>query len=294
LLVKKGSGKVAAKGSGKVAAKESGKVAAKIGPKVAAKTKAASGNKTRTPKVDANGKKIKSDRNTRNPLLARGINRFSRSAIYHKNGSWANKNWKKIAKKAPKKVTLKTKPFGGGTRVIKPKAPRFHPADDVPHPLHNNRTHHKKTALRASITPGTILILLVGRFRSHRVVFLKQLPSGLLLVTGPFQINGVPLKRVCQTYVIATSTKVDISGLDLKRFTDKYFRRPKAPKTIKNETNLFEPEKKVKVLKPHRVADQKNIDSTLVPVIKKVPDLEDYLRKTFSLDNKHLPHEMKF
>ena len=35
-------------------------------------------------------------------------------------------------------------------------------------------------------------------------------------MTGPFKVNGVPLRRVNARYVIATSAKVDLKGIDEK------------------------------------------------------------------------------
>jgi len=79
---------------------------------------------------------------------------------------------------------------------------------------------------------------------------LKSLQQGVLLVTGPFKINGVPLRRVNARYVIATSQKVDISGVDSKKIDevseDKYFAREKGDKK-KGEDAFFKQGEKPEV-----------------------------------------------
>eukprot|EP00227_Mantoniella_beaufortii_P020958 CAMPEP_0197605316 /NCGR_PEP_ID=MMETSP1326-20131121/42926_1 /TAXON_ID=1155430 /ORGANISM="Genus nov. species nov., Strain RCC2288" /LENGTH=162 /DNA_ID=CAMNT_0043173099 /DNA_START=10 /DNA_END=494 /DNA_ORIENTATION=+ len=119
------------------------------------------------------------------------------------------------------------------------KRSRFYPAEDVRTPLNRNFTR-KPTKLRSTITPGTVLIVLAGRFRGKRVVFLKQLESGLLLVTGPFAVNGVPLRRLNQVYAIATQLKVDVSGVNLPASVDDtYFKKAKKSKGKKSEEDFM-------------------------------------------------------
>lgn len=95
------------------------------------------------------------------------------------------------------------------------------------------------------------MILLAGRFRGKRVILLKHLEQGTLLVTGPFKINGVPLRRVNARYVIATSTNIDLSGID-KAALEKvskpdYFAREKKSQSERSEEAFFKQGEKPEV-----------------------------------------------
>lgn len=158
--------------------------------------------------------------------------------------------------------------------------------------------------LRANITPGTVLILLSGGHRGKRVVFLKQLsPSGLLLVTGPFKVNGVPLRRVNQRYVIATSTKVDISGVDVSNITDAGFTASKADKAAERKMRKQQKEglfmDQTDALTKQKLPEamkklQDHVDKSLLAALSKDKLMTQYLKSRFSLRNNMRPHEMKF
>ena len=155
------------------------------------------------------------------------------------------------------------------------------------------------TKLRSSILPGTVLIILAGHLRGKRVVFLKQLASGLLLVTGPYKINGVPLSRVSQSFVIATSTQVEIEGLSIPdALTDAVFARKKCTKNgssfVPKDTSPMDVEEDKCPIALVRREAQKSIDAALVASIKKQPMLGSYLRSMFSLSKGEAPHAMRF
>ncbi|KAJ7590948.1 ribosomal protein L6e-domain-containing protein [Mycena floridula] len=225
----------------------------------------------------------------RSKELVPGVGRLSRSQVAACRGLY--KGLKKSEKPAvePSSETVEKTVGGdknGGKRLVPTsKAPRYYPAEDVRQPK-KSRKSPKPTKLRSSITPGTVLILLAGRFRGKRVVFLKQLESGLLLVTGPFKVNGVPLRRVNQAYVIATSTTVDLAGVTLdEKLNDAYFAKTAAKGSQSAEADP---------LSESKTADQKSIDKAIIASIKKTANLDRYLKASWGLSKGQFPHQLVF
>jgi len=239
----------------------------------------------------------------RNYTLESGVYRFGKSSTYHKKAVY-----KFLKKKTAKKPETKTPQFvekqiggekNGGTRMVRVK--RL--ANDVPTVAAKvkgtSKNFFSKHArkLRAALAPGAVAIILAGAHKGKRVVVLKQLGTGLLLITGPYKVNGCPMRRVNQKYLLATSTQIDVSGVKIPdNINDKYFARVKAEKT-KKDGDIFDNKKEEYAASEQRKADQVTVDNQVLEAIKKSPEgavLKQYLRATFSLSKGEFPHKMAF
>eukprot|EP01130_Rhizamoeba_saxonica_P002178 TRINITY_DN1199_c0_g1_i1.p1 TRINITY_DN1199_c0_g1~~TRINITY_DN1199_c0_g1_i1.p1 ORF type:complete len:232 (+),score=70.09 TRINITY_DN1199_c0_g1_i1:27-722(+) len=226
----------------------------------------------------------------RNPFIAKGVRRFGRSKAYSRSGKWAVKT-KGPLDAAPAEETTVDKTFQGGVRKVpKQKQSRYYAAEDVSTPLYSRKKNTNPQKVRESLVPGAILILLSGKFRGKRVVLLKVLDSGLLLISGPYAVNGVPLRRVNAAYVIGTSTVLDLENVNIPdHLNDEYFKRPASA----NSAEFGEEADAGKnTISQERKDDQKAVDSGLLQVI--TPPVKAYLNARFSLSKRDYPHQMKF
>lgn len=240
--------------------------------------------------------------NTIVPLWSRSdVNKRKKLHLLIKKGIFQKKP---AAPKAEKPVV--TKKFGkkGEERIVGQQLSKL--LDPVKR-LRGKKPKAKAPKVRASIQPGKVLILLAGTFAGKRVVCLKVLSSGLVLVTGPFKLNGVPLRRVNPAYLIATSVNVEIPKAvadKVATLTDADFagqgKKPKSAKLAdaevvkKGEKKAKQENPEVENRTPERVKLQEELDEQLIASVQKVEFLAEYLKSRFTLSSGQFPHEMKF
>jgi large subunit ribosomal protein L6e len=181
-------------------------------------------------------------------LLDTNISAKSRSQRYHSKGLWAIKaknggKWpaakpKAEAKSATTVVVKETKKSGKRT-VVRPRLARSIDAQSES----TRSTRQRGTPrFRASIVPGRVAIVLAGDYEGRRVVVLKKLQSGLvvvvgmcslvyckllilfdrliLIILGPTSLSQVPLRRISPAYLIATSLKVDLAAANVTKILE--------------------------------------------------------------------------
>merc|ERR1711944_168638 len=241
----------------------------------------------------------------RNYALESGVYRFGKSKTYHKKAVY------KFVKKTTPKKAADTKPTfvekpvkvdkNGGKRMVRVKRLR----SDVPTYVRPGRGTSKQffskhaRSLRASLQPGTVAVVLAGAHKGKRVLVLKQLASGLVLLSGPMKLNGCPMRRINQNYLLATKTQVDITNVKVpENINDDYFKRAKAPKGKKAEGgDIFTSKKEEYKPSEQRKTDQANVDKQVLEAVKKHPEgsaLKAYFKSIFSLSKGQFPHTMTF
>jgi len=241
----------------------------------------------------------------RNYEITDGLLRFSKARMYHKRGLFQKlkKPFQAKEKKIKPVDKYETKKVGGDKnggerKILLKKKPKY--LSLAPTIAKKIKRRPKTVPLRQSISPGVILIILSGRHRGKRVVFLRQLKkSGLLLVTGPLTLNATPMRRIAQAFVIATKTRIDISSLQIpEHINDDYFKRPKKSMD-KSKSGIFATgEKETKyTVSDQRKSDQKQVDAAVLSVIRSHPEkkfLFGYLGSRFSLTKNQHPHKLVF
>lgn len=225
-----------------------------------------------------------------------------RASVAHKLAKYVRSNPVHLqSKPSTQKPSLSHLTLGGPLKKrLRNNANTWYPADDETAQHKRNRKVPRPSAGRQSIQAGNVVILLSGKHRGRRVIVLKSLESGNLLVTGPYAVNGVPLKRVNPAYVIATSTKVSLEGVKAN-VDDSFFKQQKkwCKCQLKNAS-----EQRLKRVEESKQGEekwraeaknvQKTVDAALLNNVKKTVNLKGYLGTRFTLYNNTKPHELKF
>ncbi|AFN83592.1 60S ribosomal protein L6 [Encephalitozoon romaleae SJ-2008] len=165
-------------------------------------------------------------------------------------------------------------------RVIPDDAGLYMP-DDIPKFVekYKARTARKPRVRRTDLVKGMVVVVLEGVFASKRVVYLKGLEDNLALCAGPKSINGVPLFKIDERYLLATSTVLDINvNVDIDEKDIILTKRDDY--TAPMDVEMTDAEKK--------------IDEEIAKVAKEIKFMKSYLSEPFEIDTTRNFYSLKY
>ena len=135
---------------------------------------------------------------------------------------------------------------------------------------------------KINIQQGSILILLNKKFQGKKAILLKMAHSNLCVITGPFSLNGISLRRINPRYVIPTGHKINIDKIELTNLDDSYFL---FLKKLQKSQNLHN---KTRIISSHYLR-QISIDKEILELLKKKYFFSYYLKtSTLFFPNNHI------
>lgn len=163
-------------------------------------------------------------------------------------------------------------------------------------PKNRFRPKDRQTRLRKNMKPGRVCVCLIGPYTSKKVVFLKQLDSGLLMCAC---LNNGAVRRFPQKWLFCTDSIVhlDHAGIqkNLKDWSDSSFDVLKAEKTEADggDDEFFNKDAASKTVP---AAFQSQVDGMIKAVTDCVKDkyMTMYLKARFTLDSDVGPHKACF
>jgi ribosomal protein L14E/L6E/L27E len=131
------------------------------------------------------------------------------------------------------------------------------------------KTARKKNLL--SLKRGSVLILLTRKLFGKKVVLLDITETGLLVVTGPFSINGISLRRVNFKYTISSGAIINLKKINSSVLNDEYF------ETLKKSKSKNFQFKNYNYVLSHRIR-QNYVDKYIIDCLKNNFFLRAYLK----------------
>ncbi|AEA38705.1 60S ribosomal protein L6B (nucleomorph) [Cryptomonas paramecium] len=85
-----------------------------------------------------------------------------------------------------------------------------------------NRIKKEKIQKTENLT-GSIVIISFGKLRGKKAIILRTTKCQMFVISGPFSLNGISIRRIKPGHIITTRNRLDVDSVNTRIFDDEYF-----------------------------------------------------------------------